>query len=483
MAPHTTYSRWSSLSSRIALLIAGLLVLSALITTAYSASTAHSAAAASSQDSMITSHESTGVLVQQAYTDQLRFRYQALAERKSRLKDIATPLIAGLEKLHGEELSGALTTAQAKAAGIALVQSVIYGNNDYFFAYDPAGTAIAHPDKKFRGKNLFDLQDANGLYVVRELLKIGKSTAGDGFLSYSWVRLNANKASPKLAYVVKFKPWDWVVGTGVYIDDIDAAAAAQLEQTKKALSQSFAQTDAIGNTLLFVLDSAGKVIVAPADHKLNALQTTDWGRGVAAALVARAPKVDGTIAQAELPAAFAGASEKWNVAISSFKSLGWTLVSAVPRAKIDAPGNALALQQALLSLFVLVLGLLIGLLSSRHIVQPVETMTHAALALEANHFDPAHLDDAAARKDEMGVLARAFQRMGTEIVQRETSLREQVQKLSVMIDHNKAEEEASAITESDYFKELAQRAAAIRNNYSDERSAGDALDPAVPSGT
>ena len=148
--------------------------------------------------------------------------------------------------------------------------------------------------------------------------------------------------------------------------------------------------------------------------------------------------------------------------VSRFPELGWTLVSAVPQAEIDAPGNGQALRQAVLSIGVLLLGLLIGLLASRRIVRPVETMTKAAVALEQDQFDPAMLDGAAARRDEVGTLARAFQRMGTEIVERERRLREQVLKLSVVIDRQKVEQEAGAITESDFFRDLESRRDQLR---------------------
>ena len=78
------------------------------------------------------------------------------------------------------------------------------------------------------------------------------------------------------------------------------------------------------------------------------------------------------------------------------------------------------------------------------------------------------LDSAAARRDEVGTLARAFQRMGTEIVERERKLREQVTKLSVVIDRQKVAEEAGAITDSDFFKDLAQKKDALRDREAPE---------------
>ena len=157
-------------------------------------------------------------------------------------------------------------------------------------------------------------------------------------------------------------------------------------------------------------------------------------------------------------------SEVWSTTISTFTPLGWILVSAVPGAVLEAPGRTLAWQQAGLSLIVLIIGLVSGLLLSRRIIRPVEAVTRAARDLSEDHFDPASLDTAAQRSDEVGELARTFQRMGTEIVARERRLREQVAKLSVQIDRTKVEEAVSDIAESEYFLRIKERAEELRWN-------------------
>jgi len=285
---------------------------------------------------------------------------------------------------------------------------------------------------------------------------------GSGYLDYAWVKLDEEQPSAKVGYVFQYEPWQWMIGTGVYVDDIEKEAAARLEGTKAALGESFSRIDFTDSGLLFVLDESGKVVVAPSDRDLSSLESTPWGRDLATRLNATASTATDDIVSTVQTAEFTGSAEPWRMDVSRFPELGWTLVSAVPQAEIDAPGNSQAVRQALLSIGVLLLGLLIGLLASRRIVRPVETMTKAAVALEQDRFDPAMLDGAASRRDEVGTLARAFQRMGTEIVERERRLREQVLKLSVVIDRQKVEQEAGAITESDFFRDLESRRDQLR---------------------
>lgn len=467
-------SRWSSLSVRLALLIAGLLALSALVTTAYSAITAHRAASDSSQLAMQKALESTTLLVHQSNDQEQAFRSTALSDRAAQLKNIAAPLIETLNELNAEVEAGQLTKAQAQATAERVIRSIRYGNNDYFFAFDPTGLAVAHANPKFDGKNLLGVKDADGNFVIRELIHLAQ-TKGSGYLQYKWPRLNATQASPglsaipsggfsapKLSYVYQFAPWDWTIGTGVYLDDIDATVAAMRVKDAEGLSQSFANLNISDRGLIFVLDKNGKVAIAPSNRDLAALGTTEWGKNFEKIALSNAPASDGPINHVDVTTKLSGEPESWQLDIASIPDRDWTLVTAIPDAEINAPGNALALKQAILSLLVLALGIGIGLLTSRRIVRPVEQLTAAARDLQEERFDPKSLDVVAARTDEVGVLAQTFQRMGTELVERERKLREQVYKLTVIIDHEKVQEEASAITDTDYFKDLAERAKEIR---------------------
>jgi HAMP domain-containing protein len=141
----------------------------------------------------------------------------------------------------------------------------------------------------------------------------------------------------------------------------------------------------------------------------------------------------------------------------------------VPEARVHELGDRLARNQILLGLVVLVLGVGVGVLVSRRIVRPVQDLTDAAVALEADAFAPERLDAAAARRDEVGTLARAFRRMAAEVVARERALRAQVARLQVVIDRDKVDREITEITDTDFFQGLERRAAALR-----ERAASSA---------
>jgi PleD family two-component response regulator len=104
-----------------------------------------------------------------------------------------------------------------------------------------------------------------------------------------------------------------------------------------------------------------------------------------------------------------------------------------------------------------------------HYLQQVSRVTAAAAAVEAGAFEPASLDDVAARTDALGGLARMFQRMAHEVQAREERLKQQLEALTIKIDENKKAAQVAEITDSEYFQHLQREAGRLRS-----RSRGDA---------
>ena len=458
----------SGLGYRIAVLIAVLLAASAIITTLFSVRAVQSAMYKQTTESVDNIHVAVGELISVEYDNVTAFRQASLDLRKKELESIAAPISTALDALRSEAATGQTTEAEAKATALEMLKTIRYGNKDYFFTYDRNMTAISHPDAKFQGRNLIDLQDADGKYVLREIRDVALNQ-GHGFVDYRWVRLNEDKPSPKIGYVFHYEPWDWIIGTGVYVDDIDAEAKKRLTAEQVKLSSTFDDVQFSQDGFFFILDQAGNVVVSPQGHDLSSLANTTSGQQYVTDILATAPTTDGPITTLDSDVALQGdQSEVWSTTISAFTPLGWILVSAVPEAVLEAPGRTLAWQQAGLSLIVLLIGLVSGLLLSRRIIRPVEAVTRAARDLSEDRFDPSSLDAAAKRTDEVGELARTFQRMGAEIVARERRLREQVAKLSVQIDRTKVEEAVSDIAESEYFLRIKERAEELRWNRREE---------------
>jgi two-component system cell cycle response regulator len=95
-------------------------------------------------------------------------------------------------------------------------------------------------------------------------------------------------------------------------------------------------------------------------------------------------------------------------------------------------------------------------------LEQVGRVVDAAAAVEADDFDPESLDGVAGRDDALGQLARVFQRMAREVFERERRLKAQVQQLRIEIDEAKAERKVAEITDTEYFRDLQEKASRLR---------------------
>lgn len=94
-----------------------------------------------------------------------------------------------------------------------------FGDNEYFFAVSEQGVSIVSPTaREVEGKSLFNAKDAKGKLFVRELVE----NVDGGFTDYYWQRANSDEPINKMSYTKTYEAWGWVIGTGLYLDDIDA---------------------------------------------------------------------------------------------------------------------------------------------------------------------------------------------------------------------------------------------------------------------
>ncbi len=152
------------------------------------------------------------------------FHYQdaMVAERKSKLRAMDQNLVKLFEFYHGQETSGALTRDEAQARAKDAVRSLRYEDNGYFWINDLDSRIVMHPIKpELDNTDQSGMKDPTGKFIFREFAAVAK-TKGEGFVDYYWPKPGAEEPVLKYSHVAGFAPWGWVVGTGVYADDLAA---------------------------------------------------------------------------------------------------------------------------------------------------------------------------------------------------------------------------------------------------------------------
>ncbi|GAA0784652.1 HAMP domain-containing protein [Roseibium denhamense] len=142
-------------------------------------------------------------------------------ERIAKIKQISNTGVSIAAYFHEQEKAGALTRDEAQAAAKAAIGAMRFEGDNYLFAYDYDGTNLIHPKTSLVGTNMMGFEDKTGVKIVAELIRHAK--AGGDSLLYFWPRANSDIAIEKYGWGAGFDPWNWMIGTGVYIDDLDAA--------------------------------------------------------------------------------------------------------------------------------------------------------------------------------------------------------------------------------------------------------------------
>jgi signal transduction histidine kinase len=146
---------------------------------------------------------------------------------------------------------------------IANAISQLYGRPDqtgYIFIYSYKGVCLSDPVQPHNiGKNLYTYKDPHGVQVIKDLIDISKRDDG-GFVEYTWVKPTTKERSPKISYAKAFEPWQWMVGTGVYLDEADKVISAKREALKQKLSAYFWKIVGL-MVLLFVIGLAGVKLI------------------------------------------------------------------------------------------------------------------------------------------------------------------------------------------------------------------------------
>ncbi|MGO8913633.1 MAG: methyl-accepting chemotaxis protein [Bradyrhizobium sp.] len=121
--------------------------------------------------------------------------------------------------------------ADAQKRALTRVAALRYGNNDYFWINDMQPRMVMHPIKpEMNGSDLSTYKDPNGKALFIDAVDVVRKD-GAGFIPYEWPKPGFVQPQPKLSRVVGFAPWGWVIGTGVYIDDLNAQAWASTQHT------------------------------------------------------------------------------------------------------------------------------------------------------------------------------------------------------------------------------------------------------------
>ena len=146
-----------------------------------------------------------------------------LGERRDQCRMLVELAINHLKTLETKVAAGQLSREAAQREAIAHVSGMALGDSEYLWINDTRPVMIWHPIRDLVGRDVGDIPfDGGKQSLFPEMVR--RTEGGQGaFIAYDWPKPGTSVASPKLSYVQRFEPWGWVIGSGIYIDDVEAA--------------------------------------------------------------------------------------------------------------------------------------------------------------------------------------------------------------------------------------------------------------------
>ncbi|WP_431111025.1 cache domain-containing protein [Variovorax paradoxus] len=191
-------------------------------------------------------------LIEKSYMDQ----------RRSELRSYVDLAVSIVRPLYDAGLDDEETRNEA----LRRLAALDYGDDGYFFVYDMQGRSLMHsrqPD--LVGKNLWEMRDSRGRFTIQDL--IAGAQAGGGYVEYEWRKPSSEQMAPKLGYVTALPRWNWMVGTGLYLDDIETTMQALDRQMSANVTTTLLWIAGIAALCLGVVSATG-LLLNLSEHRV-----------------------------------------------------------------------------------------------------------------------------------------------------------------------------------------------------------------------
>ena len=149
-------------------------------------------------------------------------RANLFEDRKTKTQHVVHVVEGVIAYYHAQEASGAMTRDEARKAAVTIIRELRYKENDYFWIQTYDNFMVMHPiQPALNGTDLTGYTDPNGVKMFDKMVSVVTSD-GAGFVEYAWPKPGYEVPVPKLSFVKGFPPWRWIVGSGIYVDDVNS---------------------------------------------------------------------------------------------------------------------------------------------------------------------------------------------------------------------------------------------------------------------
>ena len=212
------------------------------------------------------------------------YKKDAYKNKESELKKHVHIAKQTVEYFYNRTIDNKTLTKSMKEEALQAVSEQRFGESGYFWINDTEPKMIMHPIKaSLNGKNLSNVKDPNGVYLFNEMVTIVKAKS-EGMVQYSWSKPNSEQATPKMSYVMLFEKWNWIIGTGEYIDNIEHQIQKMQKHSQEMILATVKKIGLASILLAIIISivvgfAANIAIVGPINNILRVTEDLAKGEG------------------------------------------------------------------------------------------------------------------------------------------------------------------------------------------------------------
>ena len=376
-----------SLRAKLLMVMICLLIVTFLIVLYFSRRATEHAMEVSANENAQNAMKLATVAIENQYKNLTNFQAVMFELYQTKLRDLVRIQEALIRSAYQEAQNGVKTEEDAKRDVLEKLRQFRYGENDYFWISNYQSTLISHPDDKLHGADFSQIKDVKGALIVPPMVDIARKD-GSGYYSYWWKRLGTEEPVEKLSYAKHFPEWEWVFGTGFYIDDIEQESQRWIAMMIDDLQKAFTQITIANTGYLYVFDREKRIIIHPIlkANELVTLKNPATGNLLFDELIeaSKTPNVpfDYLWDRPDHPGEYRFQKQSY---VTYFEPLGWYIASSAYQDELYAPMRRLGFQILLIFSGVLLLAIITSILFANTLTAPIREIGERVK--ELSNFD------------------------------------------------------------------------------------------------
>ena len=346
--------------------------------------------------------------VENTYLNIRFYQEDAMTRRKIELRNEVDIALSVIQDLHHQSRQGSFSDQQARAIASKEVESMRWAEDvGYFWINDtslPIPKMIMHPTlPELNGKPLGNPEFYCALGKNENLFSAAvriSTEKGSGYIDYLWPKPTPEgrltSKQPKISYVSIFEPWQWIVGSGIYIDDIEAEVNRRIEAAIAELRTSFEKLRIGDSSYMFIFNYDKEILIHPRLKKSEGYGTKavnpDTGKNIFDEIIQVARSNIGSM-EYRWPKPDSETSELFakTLYVNFFEPLGWYICVSYYHDEIDEPVTELSRKMAILSAVFLVVAIFLSFILGKILASPLKKLTQAAELIKRSGISSAQI--------------------------------------------------------------------------------------------